>query len=662
MPGAEASGARIHYRYIRPNVLMHRADNLNNKKMSDLEKTPSNIDGALPTSGETPEVTTDTAAEAPVQETVAVAETEPESETADISGGADDAARSWHDMDKQQLLAELKEIVETGDTMRHRDVAAIKQAFHALRTKELDRQMAEFIDAGNSPDAFAATPDEDEYAFKDYIARFKEARSKFLADEEVRLENNLKAKRDIIAQLNDIAGDIDNINVHYPRFRELTAEFKNIKDVTPGTENEVWKEYQTVVELFYDRLKMNKELRDLDFRKNLEIKRELIEKARELETRGDVVAAFRQMQEYVSAWRETGPVAKEYRDSIWEEFNGATSAVYKRHQQFFEERKAAEKANEEAKTKICEEIEAIDITPLDTFNKWESVTKDVLALQARWKELGYASKKSNNLLFARFRESCDRFFGAKAAFYKRVKAELAENLEKKIALCERAEALIDDTETEKPIDRMIALQNEWRSIGGVPRRQSDAVWARFTAACNKFFDKHKRRQSSQRKDENDNLTAKRAIIEELKAIDIEQTPRREGIDAVKALQEKWKEIGHVPFRVKDKVYAEYREQCDRIFNGYDRSARRNRRSDFEGRINDIPAGDAKLVQERERLYRAYEQKRGELKTYENNLGFFNVKSKDGNSMLREMERKVEKIKSDLDELKKKIELIDEKMD
>ncbi len=637
--------------------------------MNELEKTPSpQQEGATPTPASA-DVNPETAAAATCD---AAAETEvPSCEECGCDAGtpavaetvaAADDTKDWHSMTKEELVDALNEIVESGNMSRHREVTAIKQAFHALRTKELDRQMSEFLDAGNPAEAFAAKPDEAEFKFKELLSQFREGRVQFLAAEEERLAANLAAKRKIIDDIKNIVEDIDNINLHYPRFQQLQADFKEIKDVTPGEEADLWKDYQAVVELFYDRLKMNKELRDLDFRKNLETKREFIAKAKELAEAPDVIAAFRQLQELHAKWRETGPVAKEFREPIWEEFSAASSVVNKRHQQFFEERKAAEQANEEAKTKLCEEIEAIDYSGNNSFNKWEEATKQVLDIQQRWKGIGFASKKVNTQLFARFRKTCDEFFAAKAEYYKRVKEELASNLAKKTALCEQVEALLESEDRNKVADKVVALQNEWKTIGGVARRHSDAIWQRFTTACNKFFEDRKRQNSALRKEENENLAAKREVIEQLKAINPEETERNEGLTKVRELQARWQGIGHVPYRVKDKVYEEYRAECDRIYDGYHQSGVRRRMSGFESSIESLDAGDAKLTRERDRLYRAYEQKRAELKTFENNMGFFNVKSQGGNSMVREMEKRIARIKDDLQELKRKIELIDEKMD
>lgn len=643
--------------------------------MNELDKTLPSEESATPTAAAAPSVNPETSAEGPVAATVpaetpavdeqpAVAEVSESVTVADDDNPAAEAETtvSWHSMSKKELVDALAGIVENASWQQHKDVAAIKQAFHSIRTKELDKQMADFLEAGNSPDAFAALPDEEEYRFKDLMARFKEGRTQFLAEEEERLNKNLEAKKKVIDDIKNIVDDIDNINLHFPRFQELQNEFKAIKDVPPSADTEIWKEYQSVVELFYDRLKMNKELRDLDFKKNLEAKKQLIDKAKELENENDVIAAFRKLQELHSQWREIGPVAKEYREPIWAEFSAASTAVNKRHQQYFESRKAAEQANEEAKTKLCEEIEAFDFSALDSFKKWEAMTKDVLELQQRWKTLGFASRKVNNQLFTRFRKVCDDFFAAKAEYYKRVKDELNANLEKKTALCEQVEALLESEDRAAAAEKVVSLQAEWKTVGGVARRHSDAIWQRFTAACNKFFEERKRVHSAQRKEETDNLAAKREIIEKLKLINPAETDRKEGIPAVRELQKQWQAIGHVPYKMKDKLYEEYRAECDRIFDSYDAAGSRRRMSSFEGRIEGMSAGDGKLSRERDRLYRAYEQKRAELKTFENNMGFFNIKSKGGDSMVKEMEKRIAKIKEELGELKKKIELIDDKME
>lgn len=569
---------------------------------------------------------------------------------------------NFHLMSKAELLDALRSIVNETRAESHREVSAIRQAFHAIRSRERDQEMNDYIEKGGPIDAFASAPDEAENEFNQLLADFKDIRQKHLAAEDERRQENLRLKQDIIDKIKSINDDIDNINLHFPKLRELQAQFKEIKDIPASAEAEIWKNYQAQVEMFYDHLKMNKELRDLDFRKNLEAKQALIDRAKALAEEKDVVAAGRNLQELHDKWREIGPVAKEYRESIWEEFRAASSIIRRAHQEYFEARKAAEAEAEAQKTALCEEIEALDYSQLKKFNEWDEFTKKILDLQARWKKLGFASRKVNTLLFNRFRKSCDDFFNAKAEFYRQTKEELAQNLEKKTALCERAEALRDSEDKAKAAEEIRKLQAEWRTIGGVARRHSDAIWQRFTTACNAFFEERKQRISGIRKEEAENLAAKKEVIAQLAAIDPEQIENKEGIAQVRELQQRWQEIGHVPFKLKDKLYEEYRTLCDKLYDAFDFRGNRRRAASFRNRVEEMGSDDSRLGRERERLYREYEKKRSELKTYENNMGFFKFNSSEGNSMAREMEKRIERIKQDLNELKNKIELIDDKMD
>ncbi len=569
--------------------------------------------------------------------------------------------KRYHDMTKSQLVATLKDIVDSNDMEAHKDVAAIKQAFFALRTAENEKQLADFIDAGNAPEAFTSAPDNEENELKELLSIFKERRNSYLEALENEHKENLEKKKEIIAKLKDIVSDIDNINMHFPTFQQLQQDFKTIGDVPPGSEADTWKEYQAVIEQFYDHLKMNKELRDLDFKKNLEVKRRLIDEAKALEGIADVVAAFRSLQTLHKEWREVGPVAKELRDEIWDEFKAASTVINKRHQDYFEERKNRELENEEAKNKLIEEASAIDLAELKNFSDWDNATKKIIEIQAEWKKLGFASRKNNNTLFANFREICDKFFAEKAEFFKKTREELASNLEKKIALCEKAEALKESADIAAATQEVLKLQAEWKTIGSVARKQSDAVWERFTKACNYFFEERRKAQNARRKDENANLAAKRDVIAKLREIptDIE---RNEAITAVKELQNKWQEIGHVPFKIKDKLYAEYREVVDALYDAYNTRETNRRMSNFRGQISKIRDDENKMFRERERLLRAYDQKRNELNTYENNLGFFNIKSSAGNIMVKELEKKIKAIKEDMKELEAKINILDSKED
>ncbi len=383
----------------------------------------------------------------------------------------------------------------------------------------------------------------------------------------------------------------------------------------------------------------------------------LCEEAEKLAQEGDVVVAFKRLQDLHDKWREVGPVAKEIREEIWTRFKDASAVVNKKYQAFFEERKAREQANEDAKTAICERVEALDFESLKSYVAWEEMTKTILAAQEDWKKLGFASKKMNNALFARFRETCDKFFEMKAAYFKNIKDDFAANLEKKIALCEKAEALKDSTDWKKTTDAFVALQKEWKEVGAVAKKHSDVVWKRFLAACDYFFEEKKKKTSSARQVEQANLKAKKEIIAKLGEI-TQDTPREEAVKQVKELMTQWQQVGHVPYRDKDKVYEAYRAKVDELYKLLDMRGAQARMNNFEESINDMSGDENKLYRERERLMRAYEQKRNELSTYENNLGFFNSKSKSGDSMLRELERKIQRIKEDLATLEQKIKVID----
>ena len=565
--------------------------------------------------------------------------------------------KRFHSMSKQELLDALKEILAADNMEAHREVTAIKQAFFNIKSRENLEELNAFIEAGNQPEAFSSTPDEVENEMKTLYSEFKERRAAFIAADEERRKENLAKKMEIIDKMKEIAGDIDNVNVKFPEFQQLQQDFKAIKDIPAPAETETWKTFQTVVEQFYDHLKMNKELRDLDFKKNLEAKRQLIESAKKLADAPDPVAAFRMLQGLHDEWRNLGPVAKDIRESLWEEFKEASTVVNKRHQEYFEKRKADEQANEEAKTALCEEVEAIDLTKINSFNAWGEATDKVIALQKKWREYGFASKKANTALYARFRKDCDAFFEAKTAYFQKVRDEFSANLEKKTALCEKAEALKGTDDIRQATAEIVKLQAEWKKIGSVPRKQSDAIWQRFTQACNYFFDERKKQNKERRHEENENLEKKRAIIAKLNELP-KDGDRSEVIGKVKELQAEWNEIGFVPFKLKDKVFAEYREVCDALYGAYNSRESRARMDNFHARVNSLKGDGQKIDRERDRLVRALDSRRNELQTIENNMGFFSVKSSQGNSMMKEMERKISRLKDDIKEIEQKIAVID----
>lgn len=569
-------------------------------------------------------------------------------------------AVQYGSMTKEQLVAALSELVEKPVEDVKDDVAAVKHAFYAIRKNELEKELEAFKEKGNEEAAFVPMSDEQEEKLKELLNRYKERRAERLAAQEAEMQANLEKRRSVLDELDQIIKDADSINKHYQRFQQLQQDFKTAALVPPSEEKSLWKHYQTVTEQFYDLWKINKELRDYDFKKNLEAKEQLCEAAEKLSEDKDVVAAFKKLQELHDKWREIGPVVKEIREDLWKRFKDASTVINKRHQEFFEKRKAEEKDNEAAKIAICEEAEMIDLSALNSFNKWNDATNQIIELQAKWKTLGFASRKVNNELFARFRKVCDDFFAQKAVYFKKVKEESAENLAKKIELCERAEALKDSTDWKKATDEFIELQKQWKAVGPVTRRGGDSVWKRFIAACDYFFENRNKNKVNVHQVEHTNLKAKKAVIEKLKSID-ENMPKEDVKQYLKDLSTEFQGIGHVPYKDKDKVYEEYKKALDEAYDKFGVDDSKLRFENYAGSLDELSSDKNRLYKEREKLMRQYEQKRNEIKTYENNLGFFNITSKAGGTVLKEMERRIAKAKEELLMLEKKIELVDDKL-
>ncbi len=534
----------------------------------------------------------------------------------------------------------------TTDDIRH-----LRQQYNALRKVE---QSAEEAEAAEE----AAEADSDEV--KVLLSQIRDKKAEYTAQVEAQRVANLERKQAIIAEINALAEDTDNVNRTFPRYRELQDEFNAIGEVPATEDTAIWKRFQEARERYSDNLKINKELRDYDFRKNLDSKQLLLDEAEGLETEDDVIVAYRRLQELHNKWRQIGPVAKEYREEIWEKFKAASAEINKRYQAHFEARKAREAENEAGKLALCEKLEAFDLAALRSFAAWDEATKQVIELQQQWRTFGFASKKMNKALFSRFRELCDKFFAAKAEYFQSTREELSQNLARKTALAERAEALKDSTDWKKATDEFVAMQKEWKTIGTVAKKYSDAVWQRFQTACDYFFEQKKKATSGTRRVENDNLKAKREVIAELEKITAE-TPREEAVARMRELQARWQEIGHVPFREKDKVYGEYRAKIDALRDLLDLRRNQARMERFTDSLNELEGDENKLYRERERLMRALEARRQELRTYENNLGFLSAKSKSGDSMLREFERKAEHLRADIADLEEKIRLIDSKL-
>ena len=554
---------------------------------------------------------------------------------------------------KSELVNMMREVAARPIEEVKDEVQAIKAAFFALRREEVDKEREEFLANGNEESDFTAKEDEDENNLKELLNVLKERRTEYNAAQEANREANLEKKRQIIALINEIANDPDNINRQFSRVKQLQQEFKDAGEVPATADTEVWKEFQRATERFYDVLKMNKELRDYDFKKNLELKQQLCEEAEALDEEADIVAAFRKLQELHTKWREIGPVAKELREELWARFKAASSAINKKYQSYFEDRKSKEKENADAKTALCEKIEQISTDGLKTYAQWDEVTKQIIALQDDWKKLGYASRKANAALFARFRKSCDEFFAKKAEFFKTMKEELSSNLARKIELCERAEALMDSTDWKEATDSFVEMQKEWKTIGPVVKKASDSVWKRFIAACDHFFEQKKKQNGNVHAMEHDNLKAKKEVIATLKAT-IEEAAE-DAAQTVRDLMDRWQEIGHVPFKEKDKIYAQYRELIDKAFETLNMRGARPSDGGSRGRRQ---SGSDRGMTERDRLVRTYEQRMGELKTFENNMGFLTANTKSGNSLVQEMERRINNLKEEIAELEQKIKDLD----
>ena len=560
---------------------------------------------------------------------------------------------------KEEILAKLKEVVADVENVAKPEIDGLKQSFYKLHNAEQDAARKLFIENGGAAENFVPQTDCVEEEFKNIMSVIKEKRSALTAELEKQKEMNLQVKLSIIEELKELVESPDDANKSYTEFKKLQQQWNEVKLVPQAKVNELWKNYQLYVEKFYDLLKLNNEFREYDFKKNLEIKTHLCEAAEKLADEEDVVSAFHQLQKLHQEFRDTGPVAKELRDEIWARFKAASTTVNRRHQQHFEALKEVEQHNLDQKTVICEIIEAIDYKELTSFASWESKTQEVIALQNKWKTIGFAPQKMNVKIFERFRKACDEFFRRKGEFFKSLKEGMNENLEKKRALCEKAEALKDSTDWKATADELTKLQKEWKTIGPVAKKYSDAVWKRFISACDYFFEQKNKATSSQRSVEQENLEKKKAIIEKLNAID-DQMDTEEATQLVRDLMKEWNGIGHVPFKEKDRIYKQYHSQVDKLFERFNISASNKKLSNFKSTISSIQEGSPQaLYREREKLVRAFDNMKNELQTYENNLGFLTTSSKKGNSLLTEINRKVEKLKADIELVKEKIKVVDE---
>ncbi len=576
-------------------------------------------------------------------------------ETQPEDGKENPAAKAYGS--KKEIIERLKEIAGSDETPEKAEVDHLKTAFYKLHFAEREAQQKAYLDDGGDPEKFQVLPDEDEETFKAEMTIIKEKRQKaFLALEEEK-QQNLKRKEGIIEQIKAMVTTPEEANKNFDQLKKLQQEWKEIKMVPAEKANELWRNYQLYVEQFYDLLNLNREAREYDFKKNLEKKTRLCEAAEKLADEPDVISAFHQLQELHQEYRETGPVAKELREQIWARFKAASTVINKRHQQHFEELRSREEENLTKKTALCEKVEEIARQENKTSADWEKHTKEIIAVQQEWKTIGFAPQKMNVKIFERFRAACDDFFGRKGEFFKQLKAQFAENAEKKKALVEKAQALTDSTDWKATSDKLIALQKEWKTIGMVPKKLGDQLWHDFLTACNHFFEARNAVHAGTRNEEHENLNRKRDIIARL-----QQLLEDAGDDLqekVQQLTEQYGKIGHVPYKEKDKLYKEYHEVLDRLYKDLHVTAAHRRMDNFRSNLKKVAdRGADALDNERGRLMRRFEQLKQEVNTYENNLGFLNISSKKGNSLIDEMNRRIQKLKDDMEEVKQKIKAID----
>lgn len=547
---------------------------------------------------------------------------------------------------QEEVMAHLKTLLESPETADRTVLEACKSNFYRFHNEIIAKARQQFVAEGHEEADFVAPKLPLEEEFKQLLADIKVRRAEIAAKAEAERQANLARKLEIIEKLKELAADAELIDKNYDTFKALQTEWKELGAIPAERVTDTWKSFQHAVEQGYDLLRMNHEMREYDFKKNLEIKTRLCEAAEQLTTSDNVIDAFHQLQQLHAEYRETGPVAKELRDEVWSRFKTASTTINKRHQDFFIAQKQQEEENLQRKTEICERVEAIDLAPLRTMNDWETVAQQIIAMQAEWKTIGYAPRKANQQIFERFRTACDRFFVAKSQFNKEMRETFAANLAKKTALCEKAEQLSESTDWAATTKQLIALQAEWKTIGSVPNKASDTVWKRFSKACNTFFDRKKAANNTGSEEETANLTKKQDIIARLQQLIAEGSDNLH--DAVKALQAEWNEVGHVPFKKKEQIYQAYRKACDTLYETLHEEAGR-RRID-----NMVRRAASQGGNERQRLQRALDEKKAEIANYETNLSFLTAKSKSGSSLVADVERRIELLKKDLALLTEKI--------
>ena len=558
---------------------------------------------------------------------------------------------------KADVLHRLQDIAHSEETPQKEEVEYLKASFYKLHVAEREAKLKAYLEAGGDPEQYQYTPDPEEESFKAEMGIIKEKRAKIFKEMEAEKQDNLTKKLAIIDRIKAMVTTPDEANKNYKEFKALQEQWREIKNVPADKANELWRNYQLYVEQFYDMLRLNSEAREYDFKKNFELKTALCEAAEKLADEEDVISAFHQLQKLHQEYREIGPVAKEQREEIWNRFKAASSVINKRHQAHFEGVRAKEEDNLARKTVLCEKVEAIAAEENKGSGDWEKHTKQIIDIQTEWKTIGFAPQKMNVKIFERFLAACDDFFGRKAAYFKGLKETFKDNADKKRALIEKAKALQDSTDWKSTGDKFIALQKEWKTIGMVPKKLGDQLWAEFLGACNTFFEARNAAGAGQRGEERENLDKKVEIIAKLKAI-AEETGD-DLADKVQKLVEEYNAVGHVPYKEKDKLYKEYHAVLDKLYKDLNISTAKRKLSNFKQNLKQVAErGENALDNERARLFRQYEALKQEIQTYENNLGFLNASSKKGNSLIDEMNRKVQKLKDDMALVREKIKAID----
>lgn len=557
---------------------------------------------------------------------------------------------------KQEVLDRVKELVDNDIEVVRQELESLKSSFYHFHKAESEEAYKKYLEEGGDAEAYQPLPDPDEAVFKEQMTLIREKRAAQQKAQEQQREANLAKKLQIIERIKAILEKPDDVNKSYKDFKALQQEWNETGDVPATQATDLWRTYQQQVEQFYDTLKLNNEFRAYDFKKNLEVKTAICEAAEKLAEETDPVVAFRKLQALHEQYREAGPVSRELREQMWERFKAASTVINKRHQEFFEGRKAQEQENLDQKTAICEIVESFNLDELKTFADWNKVSEQITQLQAKWKTIGFAPQKHNVKIYERFRAACDNFFNRKSEFFKEVRSSLADNLKIKRELCEKAEALKDSTAWKETTDAFIELQKKWKETGAVSKKYSDDIWKRFNAACDAFFEAKKSATSSQFTEQRENLSKKKAIIERLKEIATPEEATEELRETLRSIQDEWNEIGHVPFKDKDKLFKAFRAEMDRFYAVVGATAAKKRVERFK---SELKSGGADKL--RDRLVRQYDILNNEIKTYENNLGFLSLssKSKGGNSLVDELNRKVDKLRADLEEIKLKIKACDQ---